>query len=339
MQRIPHSGPEMKTPIIPPLFSCLLLLVLVESGCEYQADVFELPHENSDHYQPNPVALNRGPAVLDGFRGDVHPLLHGQTKLEVTAHWTPVGKGREKIHENVPEEVYRLFRDLRVAKERHTYTEREFSAFLPDELGSVGQIWSLDLDKVIGFLKQFHPNPSMHLVAKGRRAGPDGAFAVLRAVSPTHLDIVYRIHAEFDLTPKVSSSPTPLVGAWYTPSYFAGRVLVNRKTGTVDHFQLALPAEKSLNVHLTVAHPRGSNRDIVRVGRMELIGGNSKTVDDINWVKEMHTAEAHRKLKTVFYKFMEIDWVPTEQALAVARERKKPIFAVVLWGALDDQSC
>ena len=35
-----------------------------------------------------PVALNRGPEVLDGFRGDVHPLLHGQTRLKVTA-----GKG------------------------------------------------------------------------------------------------------------------------------------------------------------------------------------------------------------------------------------------------------
>src|SRR5262249_10866059 len=32
--------------------------------------------------EPTPVALNRGPEVLDGFRGDVHPLLTGQTRLE-----------------------------------------------------------------------------------------------------------------------------------------------------------------------------------------------------------------------------------------------------------------
>ena len=40
--------------------------------------------------------------------------------------------------------------------------------------------------------------------------------------------------------------------AWYTPAYFSGRVLVNRRTGTVDHFRLGLAGDKALNVHLTV---------------------------------------------------------------------------------------
>src|SRR5436305_11406783 len=48
-------------------------------------------------YHPTPVALNRGPEVGDGFRGDVHPLLFGETRLPVTAQWTRIGKGRDGL--------------------------------------------------------------------------------------------------------------------------------------------------------------------------------------------------------------------------------------------------
>ena len=46
--------------------------------------------------------------------------------------------------------------------------------------------------------------------------------------------------------------PTGVITSWYSPAYFSGRVLVNISTGTVDHFRLALPTDKMLNVHLTV---------------------------------------------------------------------------------------
>lgn len=36
---------------------------------------------------------------------------------------------------------------------------------------------------------------------------------------------------------------------------------------------------------------------------------------------------------------MDIEWVPTEKALAIAQEVDKPILAVVLTSPLDDQSC
>ena len=137
-----------------------------------------------------PVPTNRGEEVLDGFRGEVHPVLHGKTSLEVTAHWTPVGQGRDQLEKTVPPSIYRLFTDLRAATPNQIYTEREFSALMPKSVESAGQVWEIGLDGVAQFLRQFHPRPSVHLVALGRRAGPDGAFALLRAVSPTHLDIV-----------------------------------------------------------------------------------------------------------------------------------------------------
>src|SRR5438128_583190 len=41
-----------------------------------------------------PVALNRGPEVLDGFQGEVHPILQPHGGLEVKAYWDFNRNGR-----------------------------------------------------------------------------------------------------------------------------------------------------------------------------------------------------------------------------------------------------
>src|SRR5262249_25686017 len=133
----------------------------------------ELTQAPVDFSQRVPVPTNCGPEVLDGFRGEVHPLLQPQ-QLDVTARWESTEEGR--AFATVPRHVSSLFKDLRVAIPTRTYDERDFSAFLPQEINMVGQLWALDLDRVADFLRQFHPRPSMHLVSKGKRAGPDGAF-------------------------------------------------------------------------------------------------------------------------------------------------------------------
>lgn len=294
--------------------------------------------------RPIPVVLNHGSEVPSGFRGDVHPLLRGQTRLELNAYWAPIGEGsaRAVLENPIHKLVYSWFQELRPAQARQTYTEREFSAFLPEVVEGVGQLWALDAARVAAFLKQFHPRPSMNLIAPGRRAGPDGAFAILRAASLSHLDVIFRVHAEFDVAP---DGYAPMgIGAYYTPAYFSGRMVVNKQTGKVDHFRLALATDKSLNVHLTVAVPdldlegyRQAPHDIVRVERMELTSG--AFADDVAWDKELPPAEAQARLARVFYKFQEIDWVPIDQVQAEALRRNRPIFAVVLWGMIDDQSC
>jgi hypothetical protein len=291
--------------------------------------------------KPVPVAINRGPEVRDGFRGDAHPVLFGHTQLEVKAEWTPIGKGRDQLDAHLDKRVYAWFTDLSPAQPRRTYTEHDFSAFLPSNVGEVGQTWAIDPEKVLVFLKQFHPRPSLHLVAPGRRAGPDGAFAILRAMSPSHLDIVFRIHAEFYVTPDEERASYSPISAWYTPAYFTGRVLVNRQKGTIDHFRLALANDRALNVHLTVDRASTSTQphDIVRVDRMELMGGDGILIDKIPWTIALPLADAQGKLAKVFYKSLEIDWVPVDQALARARNLGRPIFALVSWGATDDQSC
>ena len=316
------------------LFCCFLLLALV--GCNDQnLGSATSSDDGSDAFQATrqhhigPVAANQGRDVANGFRGQVHPLLHGHTQLAVTAHWSPVGTGRGLDIHYLPEKLYTPFRDLTVANPRHVYSERDFSAFLPEQLGTVGQIWAVDLDTMARFLKQFHPNVLMHLVTPSRHKGHDGAFAVLRAMSPTYLEVLLRVHAEFNLEP----------GVFFTPGYFSGRLLVNRETGTVEHFQLSLPKDNALNATLTSMVSTEGMLDMVQVDRMELTGGNNQLVDEIGWVDAIALDEAQHKLKKIFYKHMDIDWVPVEQAVAVARKRNKPILAIVLWGAFDDQSC
>jgi len=328
--------------------ACLAILALAATGTVgyvvwYLAEDEPPPPSPPPPGQPIPVASNRGADVPDGFRGDVHPLLFGQTRLEVSAQWTPVGKGRDHLHRDLNPQLYRWFTDLRPASPRQTYTEREFSGFLPETVGKIGQRWAIDGDRVVSILKQFHPRPSLHVVAAGRRAGPDGAFATLRAVSPTYLDIVFRIHAEFYLTPDDRPASQPVIRAWYTPAYFTGRVLVNREHGTVEHFRLGLAADKALNVHLTVAAKGiGDTRqahDVVRVDRMELTGGDGQRAESTPWTSAVTLSEAQSRLASIFYKFLDIDWAPFDRAAALASSRNRPIFAVVSWGAFDDQSC
>jgi len=263
----------------------------------------------------------------------------------LTAHWVPEGNDRHAGKKLVIE-GYRFFLPIDPAIERQTYTEQDFSAFLPEKLPAVGQIWSVEPESVAKLLRQFHPFASMHLNADGRRVGPDGAFAVLQAVSPSYLDIALRVHAEFDVTDELRKSVDPryflLKQGWYTPAYFSGRMIVNRDKGTVEYFRLGLPADRTLNAHLTMspADSEPVSHYMARVERMELLGGNSEVAAKVkDWQEAIARAEADRRLEHVFYKFMDIAWVPFERTLAAARDKKKPILAVVLWGNLDDQSC
>lgn len=288
---------------------------------------------------PEPVPTNRGPEVQEGFQGDVHPLLFGRTRLPGTAD--PVVAGLDVVMRGrVPEPVYSAIQAMRAEPRQKIFSEHDFSAFLPEKVRSVGQTWALNPDKVLAILKQFHPRPSLHLQAKGRRAGPDGAFAVLSALSDSHLEVQFRIHAEFELTPDFwPDFSGTLERMWYTPAHFSGRILVNRKQGVVEYFRLGLPTEKLLNVHITVSHPTGDIHDIVLVERLELKCGDQKAGDGLTWTQALSAPEAQRKLAGVFYKFVDIDWVPIDQARALARERHKPILAMILWGSLDDQAC
>ncbi len=287
------------------------------------------PEPDAPAPQPVPVDTNPVVAVESGFRGEIHPLLRDDARLTATAHWSRIGTGDAFQRGYFPARFYVPFHHAGPAQPERTYASSDFSGLLPERIEGVGQMWSLDLERVAVFLEQFHPRPLLSLAAVGRRAGPNGAIGILRAVSQDHLEALVRIHAEFEMAE----------GAWFTPAHFAGRMLVDREHGTVEFFQLLVPTEQTLNATLTVGLPTEALIDIVHIDRMELVAGDPQRPEQIVWESALSETDARLALKTAFYRFMQIAWVPPEHALDRAQETGKPVMAVVLWGGLDDQSC
>ena len=285
--------------------------------------------EDSASAISQPVELNPGVELSAGFSGERHAMLHGETRVPLLAYWSAVPTGRALELGYFPEPFYRPFRSLSPAIHSRTYTELDFSGFLPVEIDEPGQLWAIDLHRSRVFLQQFHPGARMKVGSPGRLAGPDGGFAALRAISPTHLEIVFRVHAEFLIEPD----------AYFTPAHFRGEILIDRVKGTVQYFRLGLSTEPALNATLTVRLPTEALLDIVRVERMELVGGDPALRADHTWTSEILRQDAEETLARVFYTFLDIAWVPFESALPEANRTGRPLMAVVLWGALDEQSC
>ncbi len=276
------------------------------------------------------VLHNRESGLETPFQGEVHPVLTGNTRLEVTARWIPMTEPVRPGPKGFDERVRRLVERIAPEQEKRVYTGADFSTFLPAQIGRVGQVWALSLKKVRAVLEQLHRNPVMLLESEGRVIGQNGAFAILRATSPGWYDVVFRIHAEFRLGKK----------AWYTPGYLAGRLVINRRAGTVEAFRLELPTDRLLNAHITVSETSQSQSHwIVRAGALELAGGDPKLADTIEWEEEVSEKWALHRLALQYFKFLDIEWVRPEESLALAQATNKPILAVVLKGALDDQSC
>ena len=84
-----------------------------------------------------------------GF-GEMYTLLLRPSEVKVTAKWECKDDG--KAFANADSYVRSLFQNLEVAIPTKTYTERDFSRFLPaEEFHGVGQLWALDLDKMAVF--------------------------------------------------------------------------------------------------------------------------------------------------------------------------------------------
>jgi len=291
--------------------------------------------------------------IAAGYRGAAHPALSQTDRLKVQAYWELPKDGKVVPFEyplqmldplrprystrksSFPLEDYQPFSELRVAETAREYSASEFSVFMPadSELSTVGSMWAIDLEGVVRFLTQFHPAVSIHLDATGRVPGPNGGFGILRAVSSTHAEIWIRMHAEFE--PQAPAG----IELFFTPAHFSGELLVNRATGHVERFRLAIPGTRALNATLTVKLPTEALIDLIHVNRMELLGVQDSAPQSVEWSEELSSAETELQLKQAFFDVAEIDWVPPQSALSLAQEQNKTVFAVVLWGSLDDQSC
>lgn len=267
---------------------------------------------------------------------NLNNVLNSSASVQVHAHWAPMEDGTFKLYEESPQHA-ELFA-LSPAHRLKEYKTAAFSAFLPPTPIEVGEVWELEMRQVLPFLRQFHPSAKSELC---HSRGAKGAYGCLRAISPVYAEVVFRIHAEFTFTStayeewqqqKPKERKDALVR--FMPSQFAGRVLINREKEAVHAFSLSLPPHNT-NVDI---HAYGFV-DMVFVPCMELIATDLGPLGGITWEHAISEEAARKALELKFYKSAEIEWHPVEEAIALAKATHRPIHAVVLWGALDGESC
>lgn len=216
--------------------------------------------------------------------------------------------------------------NLRAAEPEKRHAASVFRAFLPKGSVSVGELWKIEPhDGILALLKQLHPNPQMDMVIDS--GDSRGAWACLRAYNAQFAEIAFRIHAHFVLE-----------DGFFTPSQFAGKLIIARNDGKITVFQMHVP-EGTLNFDVGWEH---EDHQLI-IGdsgfcpRMELFTGtqNNQTEFAVSIPQE----EAGRKLILQFYKSQQINWVAMDRALEMAQMLQKPIHAVAVDGPLDNEAC
>ena len=274
---------------------------------------------------------------------DFSNVLSSTASVQVQAHWEPIADATYNLHQPTQEQfdklkarlpepvnmeweqVLELFNPNPVHPLKN-YRQTDFQVFLPPSTANVGDIWELDPKRILPFLHQFHPGATTEITIFSRRTPKsDGAKACLRAISPNYVEIVFRIHAQFVLD---------AFDIRLLPAQFAGRLLLNRKEGTVVEFSLFLPSRNS-NVDVNAFKAA----DMAFIPRMELSTLSSTPVREIAWETAITEEEARKKLATALYKFAKIEWLPIEDTVELAKKTNRPIHALVVFGALDDESC
>lgn len=207
-------------------------------------------------------------------------------------------------------------------------------------------------------LSMFHPRPFVK-----SRFAPQGAVACLKATSDFYYHIVFRIHAEFQL------NDLPNFPFWFTPGQFTGHIILSRDASHVRHFHLYVPNDRSLNVDMEWLYgaSESSNMevDIGYLPQMELRSSSPSTpsfiqdeegnmidsrggegeepiqfvFEEISWTSEISQEEATQHIEVTLYPFKKVSYLPFSEAFPRAQAEQKLVHSILLWGALDDQSC
>jgi len=255
--------------------------------------------------------------------------LAGDADVSVKAFIAPIAHTAGNFHKK-----WDALANLRAAEPEKQYAASVFRDFLPTEVASVGECWKIKQACVQELLKQLHPNPSleMHVEMYGMEEAK-GLWACLRAYSDQFAHIVFRIHAEFALT-----------DGWFTPSQFAGHLIIDRAQETIVFFQMHVPPG-TLNFDVnweTILEGWDAPRWITDCGycsQMELRAGTQDVLQGTEFKEIITHEEAERLLIQQFYKSQRIHWVSLEEALEMAPAQQKPIHVISLDGPLADEAC
>ena len=215
--------------------------------------------------------------------------------------------------------------NLQVAEPEKRYPALVFRAFLPDKAVSISELWQVEETGVLELLRQLYPNPNLDMHINS--GDSYGLWACLRAYNDQFADIVFRIHAEFVLE-----------NGWFTPSQFAGHLVIDRIAEKIAFFEMRVP-EGVLNFDVNWNSPKGRITDIDFCPQIELRAGTQDFLRDVEFAESITQREAERTLILRFYKSQRINWVSLEEALEIAPAQGKPVHAISINGPLADESC
>lgn len=286
--------------------------------------------------------------------------------LEVICSFTPLDMtSLKKNFREEPLESLANFAGLRNWSRAHSvkrlFRHSDFESFLPQPstvdvpLGRTWYVVKSTLDVYDGQLTsaRHHPPPihpaervvhDLFTMFHERpfiypRFPPQGTVATVRARTAGVLDILFRAHVEFQL------NDPPAFPFWFTPAQFRGHLTIAEDGSAVYRFLLAVPLDRKLNVDLEWVNGPGDDRtmenmevDIGFVPRMEL-RADLPEPQTFDWDEEVSFEDAFRQIEMQLYPFKQVTYHPFEEAFRHAASEQKLVHSVVLWGALDDQSC
>lgn len=250
--------------------------------------------------------------------------LDSDAEISVKGFIAPIEHMNPNFHEE-----WDALANMRVAEPEKRYSTSVFRAFLPDKSVSVGDYWQVDNQGAVALLKQFQPNPhlDMHINSGDSR----GLWACLRAYNDEFADIVFRIHAAFALT-----------DGWFTPSQFAGRLVIDCIKKSVAFFEMRVPEGTLFDVNWK--KPKDEPDYFYSCGggvcpQIELLGEMGDVTQETEFTTSITREVAERILIQRFYKSEQINWVPFEEASEISQAQQKPIHAISVDGPLTDEAC
>ena len=264
---------------------------------------------------------------MSNLRDKITISLEGDEKVSVKGFIAPIEYSGSNFHVE-----WDTLANLRVAELEKQHPVSIFLDFLPKEAVSVGTPWEIEHDGALELLKQFHPSPSLGMRAElsYHKTESQGLWACLRAYNDEIADIVFRIHAQFELK-----------DGWFTPSQFTGHLVIDRIKRSVAFFQMYVP-NGTINFDAQWKIDPDEEGYITDSGfcpQMELRAGIENFGRNTEFIESIIQEEVEKKLSLCFYKSQQINWVSLEEALEMAPAQQKPIHAISIDGPLLDESC
>ncbi|HEX6884520.1 MAG TPA: hypothetical protein VF530_14180 [Planctomycetota bacterium] len=246
-------------------------------------------------------------------------VLDPAASVTLEAAWAPCRRSKYGLFARTE-----VLRTPAPAEARRTYPAAELAPFLPPGPVALGEVWPVPREAILPFLRQLHASARAEL-----EYGEPGTFACLRAVGPRRIELLFRAHAEFWLTPEVL----------YRPAQFEGRLLLDRERGTPLSLSIVLP-DRDTNVDVNV-RPKGGAGGAADIGHVPELALVSPAPPGLAppWEHELTDADARRRLARAFYPLARLEWLPFEEALTRASASERSVLVIVLFGTLDDESC